>query len=251
MSKPVRQITPPVSRIWFIGILATAIACGLNYGWWWICTNLFSWELQIPKAFNSSDLISLSDTRVLIATGVAGGLATIGAHLLGKLVIGPRIWWLIISSAIGLASLYGVITVASLPLTLQIGLAVMHVIAMLVIIPLLTKALTIDDADVEKVVRKHNAYKEAQKVEAAIQVEPQVDIAEVSTINPTVVIAQFDLATVLDKPAEDAIATIESAGFEARIISRDGQMFPVSRDFREDRVNLEIINGVVSNAHIG
>jgi hypothetical protein len=251
MSKPVRQITPPLSRIWLFGILATVVTGALNYSWWWICQNVFSWELQVPQAFNSSVLVPLSDVRIFIATGVAGLLATFGAHLLGKTVIGPRIWWLIISTAAGLASLYGVLTYSTLALSLRIGLAVMHVIAIVVIIPLLTKALTIGDDDVEKVVQKHSAYKQAKIAEAPV-VEPAPTFEnEVSTINPTVVIPQFDLATVLDRTEDDAQATIAAAGFEARIISRDGQMFATARDFREDRVNLEVTNGVVSNAHIG
>ena len=250
MAKPVRQITPPTARIWLVGILATALAGGLNYSWWWICLNVFSWELKVPKAFNSAELIALSDTRLLVATGIAGLLATIGAHLLGKTVIGPRIWWLIISTAIGLASLYGVLTLTTLSVSLRFGLSVLHVLAMLAFIPLLTKALTIGDDDVDVAVRKHSEYKESKL--ANVPVTPtQIVEPEVSPINSTVVIPQFDLATVLNRTEEEAIAKIAAAGFEARVISRDGQNFTMSHDFREDRVNLEITNGVVSNAHIG
>lgn len=251
MAKAVRQITPPAVRIWFTGIVATLLAAGLNYGWWWISLNVFSWDMQVPKAFNTTELIPLSETRVLIATGVAGLIATIGAHLLGKLVIGPRIWWLIISTAAGLASLYGVLTLTTLALSLRVELSVMHALAMVTIIPLLTRALTIGDDDVETAVRKHTEYKDAQKVVPTPVIDEPVDIAQVSTTNPTVVIPQFDLATVLDKSEDDALATIAAANFESQVISRDGQMFPVSRDFREDRINLEIANGVVTNAHVG
>ena len=190
MSKAVRQITPPTSRIWLVGILATSLACGLNYGWWWISRNVFSWELQVPKAFNSTELISLSDTRVLIATGIAGLLATIGAHLLGKSVIGPRIWWLIISTAAGLASLYGVLTFAALTLPLRTGLAVMHVLAMLAIIPLLTKALTIGESDVDSAVRQHTAYKDAKNSDSQSVVTSPVAQPEenISSTFPTEII---------------------------------------------------------------
>lgn len=251
MAKPVRQITPPTIRIWLVGIGATALASAVNYGWWWLCLNAFSWQLQVPRAFNSVELIPLTDTRLLVATGVAGLLATIGAHILGKTVIGPRIWWLIISTAVGLASLYGVLTLNALSVSLRAGLVVLHVLAMLAIIPLLTKALTIGDVDVDAVVRKHHEYKDAQKIQVAPVVAPPVVENEVSSVNATVVIPQFDLATVLDKSEDDALATIAAANFESRVISRDGQMFPMSKQFREDRVNIEVANGIVTNAHIG
>ena len=248
MAKPVRQITPPTSRIWLVGILATVLAGSLNFGWWWLCLNAFSWELKVPKAFNSTELIALSDTRLLVATGVAGLLATVGAHLLGKSVIGPRIWWLIISTAVGLASLYGVLTLSAMSVSLRAGLATMHVLTMLVMIPLVMKALTIGDVDVDNAVRKHSEYMDAKQ--AAVPPAPIVE-PEVSPFNATVVIPQFDLATVLDRTEDDVQATIAAAGFETRVISRDGQMFPTARDFKEDRVNLEITNGIVVNAHIG
>ena len=127
----------------------------------------------------------------------------------------------------------------------------MHVLAMVIIIPMLSKALRIGDVDVDAAVRKHHEYMEAQKVVTPpVVVAPTVE-SEVSPINATVVIPQFDLATVLDKSEDDALATVAASNFDARVISRDGQMFPMSRDFREDRVNIEVTNGFVTNAHIG
>ena len=253
MAKPVRQITPPAYRIWLVGILATVLASGLNYGWWWLCQNVFVWQLQVPKTLNVDELVPLTETRVLIATGVAGLLGIVGALILGKLVIGPRIWWLIISTAAGLASIYGILTLTTLTVTIRSGLVVMHVLAMVAIIPLLTKALTIGEPDVDAAVRKHTEYKDAKASTEMSTQSPAPATVEthVSPINATVVIPQFDLATVLDKSEDDALATVAAANFEARVISRDGQMFPLSTEFREDRVNIEVTNGIVTNAHIG
>lgn len=68
---------------------------------------------------------------------------------------------------------------------------------------------------------------------------------------------------VLDLPVEggigslvgmaeaDAIAVIEEQGWTSRISARDGEYFALTMDFRSDRVNLEIVDGVVTVATIG
>ncbi len=40
-------------------------------------------------------------------------------------------------------------------------------------------------------------------------------------------------------------------GFRVRVVARDGRNFPVTRDFRRDRVNLSIVRGRVIRATIG
>lgn len=49
----------------------------------------------------------------------------------------------------------------------------------------------------------------------------------------------------------DAIAVIEEQGWTSRISARDGEYFALTMDFRSDRVNLEIVDGVVTVATIG
>ena len=104
--KPVRQITPPASRIWLAGLVATALAAGANAGWLWICVNIFKWEIVVPEAPQSTVLIDASVLRIALATAIAGLLATLVAVGLAKLFIGPRIWFLAIGLGGGLASVY-------------------------------------------------------------------------------------------------------------------------------------------------
>lgn len=49
----------------------------------------------------------------------------------------------------------------------------------------------------------------------------------------------------------EATSAIEAAGGTVRIVSRDGEDFPVTMDYRFDRVNLRIVDGVVTEATIG
>lgn len=49
----------------------------------------------------------------------------------------------------------------------------------------------------------------------------------------------------------DALTAIEAAGGSSRVIERDGESFPVTMDFRTDRVNLTIVDGTVTRADLG
>ena len=49
----------------------------------------------------------------------------------------------------------------------------------------------------------------------------------------------------------EAIKLIESEGFTARVVARDGESLPATKDYRLDRVNISIENGVVVSAELG
>lgn len=49
----------------------------------------------------------------------------------------------------------------------------------------------------------------------------------------------------------DATAAVEAAGFTARVVERDGESFPITMDYRVDRVNLTVQDGLVTVATIG
>ncbi|MEY2672407.1 MAG: hypothetical protein RLZZ508_284, partial [Actinomycetota bacterium] len=91
MAKLARQVTPPAWRIWTYGVGATAFAALANYGWLYLCNQVFGWDLLVPKYFSTTELISASDVRVISATVIAGLAGTFGANLLAKSVIGPKI----------------------------------------------------------------------------------------------------------------------------------------------------------------
>lgn len=56
---------------------------------------------------------------------------------------------------------------------------------------------------------------------------------------------------VVGLPEQDAVREIEAAGLELRVVERDGKPFPATMDYRRDRVNLSIENGVVTNSFPG
>jgi hypothetical protein len=52
--------------------------------------------------------------------------------------------------------------------------------------------------------------------------------------------------------AEDqAKETTESADYVFRVVSRDGEAYPVTADYRQDRVNADIVDGVVTKITVG
>jgi len=154
--KPVRQVTPPASRIWLAGLGATVLASGANAGWLWICVNLFNWEIVVPEAFQSSVYVDASLFRVTLATAAAGGVATLVAVGLAKLFIGPRIWFLAIGLGGGLASVYGALTLSDVSFTVKFSLSVMHILATFLVVLPIAEALKIRDSDLHRAdVRYH------------------------------------------------------------------------------------------------
>jgi hypothetical protein len=59
------------------------------------------------------------------------------------------------------------------------------------------------------------------------------------------------LGALIGLPEDEAAQMIAAAGFSERIVSRDGEDFAVTMDYRSDRVNLGIVDGVVTTATIG
>ena len=49
----------------------------------------------------------------------------------------------------------------------------------------------------------------------------------------------------------DATAAAAQKGFTVRIVARDGEWYPVTKDYRLDRINLVVAGGVVVGATIG
>jgi hypothetical protein len=61
----------------------------------------------------------------------------------------------------------------------------------------------------------------------------------------------FATSTIIGLSELEATKVIESAGFTARVIARDGESLSGTKDYRLDRVNISIENGVVVSADIG
>ena len=58
-------------------------------------------------------------------------------------------------------------------------------------------------------------------------------------------------ASLVGLPTKQAKAQISDEGYEVRVISVDGDSRPVTMDYRPDRINLTIVDGVVTRATQG
>ena len=61
----------------------------------------------------------------------------------------------------------------------------------------------------------------------------------------------FDTSSVVGLSESDSVKLIESSGFSARVVARDGEIFATTKDYRIDRVNISIEKDVVVSADIG
>jgi len=205
--KPVRQVTPPASRIWLAGLVATTLASGANAGWLWICVNLFKWEIVVPEAFQSSVYVDASVLRVTTATAIAGALATLVAVGLAKLFIGPRIWFLAIGLGCGLASVYIALTLANISFSVKFSLSVMHLLATFLVVLPIAEALKIRDSDLHRADLRYHEHLDTKNSSdttfvtgTAIAADSGTD--KTSNINDTII-------APLDSPTPDTSGSFD------------------------------------------
>jgi hypothetical protein len=241
VGKPFRQVTPPSSRIWLYGIGAALLSSVLNYGWLYLCVSVFQWPIRVPAQMDPAYLVDATPLRIVTATCAAVLTATIGATLLAKTVIGPRIWWLLLGTGFGVASTYAALTVTEIELMIRIRLAVMHIITMIVVVPILYRALQIRDSDLEHAARRWQDHMEQRTIVPAAPEQATAPAMELD----------FHPESVVGMTESDATAAAMSAGRECRVMSRDGQAMTVTLDYRADRVNLVVEGGIVTDATVG
>lgn len=58
-------------------------------------------------------------------------------------------------------------------------------------------------------------------------------------------------ATVVGMTEPGAVAAIEAAEYVARVVARDGEYFMVTEDYVVTRINLVVVNGLVTEATVG
>jgi len=84
-------------------------------------------------------------------------------------------------------------------------------------------------------------------VEPAV-IEPAIDPA----VDPSdAMIADVDAAALVGSSEAEALELAKTNGWEARVVSRDGEDFPITMDYRGDRVNLTIVDDVVTASTVG
>ena len=206
--KPVRQVTPPATRIWLAGLGATALAAGANAGWLWICVNLFNWEIVVPEAFQSAVYVDASLLRVTVAPAVAGVLATLVAVGLAKLFIGPRIWFLVIGLGGGLASVYGALTLTGVSFSVKFSLSVMHLLATFLVVLPIAEALKIRDSDLHRADVRYHEHLESKNSDDTVFIAGSTAATTGSVIDNSQNLNDTIIAP-LDSPTPDASSSFD------------------------------------------
>ena len=213
-AKPIRQVTPPAIRIWLAGIGATALAAAANAGWLWICINLFNWEIVVPETFQSTVYVDASVLRVTLATAIAGVIATLVAVGLAKAFIGPRIWFLVLGLAGGLASVYGALTLADASISVKFSLSVMHLLATFLIVLPIAEALKIRDSDLHRAdLRYHEAVDSKNAADAGLVTGATA--ATTGSVSDTPQNLNDTMVVPTDSPTPDASGAADSSGTSA------------------------------------
>ena len=69
--------------------------------------------------------------------------------------------------------------------------------------------------------------------------------------SPTVIAVSQEVIGMTEEQAIQTIEGISSEQLTARVVRRDDENFAVTMDYRINRINLEIDNGLVTKTHIG
>lgn len=62
---------------------------------------------------------------------------------------------------------------------------------------------------------------------------------------------KFNIDNIIGEPEDYSIQECINFGFDYRIVRKDHKPFVITHDLKVDRVNLEIENGIVTNAYYG
>ena len=107
-------------------------------------------------------------------------------------------------------------------------------------------AMALDDSYLEKADVSTNTGNEPIPVDPMpVPLPDETDGGSVEPVPTIATSAPIGLSEL------EAIKLIESEGFTARVIARDGESLPATKDYRLDRVNISIENGVVVSAELG
>lgn len=76
-------------------------------------------------------------------------------------------------------------------------------------------------------------------------------VPEPMPVDPDAPMSDDVAASLIGLSEERAVEVAKEQGFEVRVTERDGESFPVTADYRMDRVNVSIAEGVVVQASVG
>jgi len=85
-----------------------------------------------------------------------------------------------------------------------------------------------------------------------IDVSPEPAVEEPVPSDPVVTeLAVADAETLVGLSESEALDTAKANGWDARVVSRDGEDFAITMDYRADRVNLTVVDDVVTASTVG
>jgi len=84
----------------------------------------------------------------------------------------------------------------------------------------------------------------------AVTIEPAID--EPVPSDPTVAeIGAAEAESLVGLSETEALELAKTNGWEVRVVSRDGEDFAITMDYRADRVNLTVVDDVVTASTVG
>ncbi len=84
--------------------------------------------------------------------------------------------------------------------------------------------------------------------------EPDTPADEPDTLDDepdATVDAETAAESIVEMSEQEAAEIVEAAGLTVRVAERDGEQFPLTEDYRTDRINLTIVAGVITAAYVG
>ena len=136
-----RKQVAPINKLWWVGLVAGAVATIANLVFFWITKSGFGVPYILPLRGPSSPLVNLPETEIILAhVGPAIGATAILA-ILGKFLSRPFRVFRIISALLLIISF--ILPLFLLPsgvaTSTKIGLMLMHIIAAAIIVGILTR----------------------------------------------------------------------------------------------------------------
>jgi hypothetical protein len=129
----------PISKLWWVGLIAAAGAATANLIFFWITKGVFGIPYLIPMGGPSGPLAALPAAVIIVFNVVPAIGATILLAILGKFVSRPfRVFWIISVVAFILSFMLPLTLPSGVATSTKIGLGLMHIIAGAVIVGVLS-----------------------------------------------------------------------------------------------------------------
>jgi len=129
----------PISKLWWVGLVAAAAASIANLIFFWVTKSVFGIPYIIPMGGPGGPLMAMPAALIIVFSAVPAVGATILLAILSKVASRPmRVFWIISVVVFVLSFVLPIGLPSSVATATRIGLPLMHVIAAAVIVGVLT-----------------------------------------------------------------------------------------------------------------